>query len=146
MGKLEISENFVGEVLTRYKSNRRFYPLIGTLYDTEKFIRRTYSQGVIEHREIVGVIFLNNSKVLGYSIVSEGGILGAVVDVRLIFQKALGCNATRIILYHNHPSGTTKPSKADVDITLKLQKAGEVMDIHLIDSIIITKKDCVSIL
>ena len=70
--------------------------------------------------------------------VSAGGIAGTVVDPRIIFKHALDRLATGLIIFHNHPSGQRKPSKADREITRKLREGGKLLDIQLIDHLIIT--------
>lgn len=88
--------------------------------------------------EIFGVVFLNQSnKILGFEIISEGGITGTVADIRIILKKAIEKNAVKIILYHNHPSGSVKPSIADELLTERVKKAAEVMDIRVLDHIIV---------
>ena len=95
----------------------------------------------INHREAMMVIYLNNSnKTLGYSILSIGSITGTLVDVRLVFQTALLTNATAIIMAHNHPSGTLRPSTADNQVTNKIKDAGKFLDIRLLDHLIITEE------
>ena len=61
---------------------------------------------------------------MGYSKISQGGLSGTVADPKVIFQVALKSNASSIILCHNHPSGNTKPSDNDIQLTKKLKKAG----------------------
>jgi len=89
--------------------------------------------------EIFAVVFLNQaSKILGVEIVSEGGITGTVADPRIILRRALEKDAVKIILCHNHPSGSLKPSKADELLTERMKKAAELMDITLLDHIIVS--------
>ncbi|WP_196889519.1 RadC family protein [Aureivirga sp. CE67] len=96
--------------------------------------------GNIPHEEF-WIIFLNNSnKVIFQMQLSKGGLTATVVDVRLLFKKALEIRATSIILGHNHPSGSLKPSNADRNITSKIKEAGNVLDIKLLDHLIITQK------
>ena len=84
-------------------------------------------------------LYLNNSnKVLSKQKISEGGMTGTVVDIRLILKRALELNATAMVLSHNHPSGTLLPSQADVMITEKIKNAAQYMDIKLLDHLIIT--------
>lgn len=86
------------------------------------------------------VLYLNNaSQVVSVSMVSMGGITGTVVDPRIVFATALNCLATSIIIAHNHPSGNISPSMADNQLTKKVQEAGRVLDIHLLDHIILTE-------
>lgn len=95
--------------------------------------------GELPHEEF-WVLYLNNScNVLHKSQLSKGGITGTVVDTRIIFKTALECNATCLILTHNHPSGKLLASEQDVQITKKLKLAGQQMDILVIDHIIITE-------
>lgn len=96
----------------------------------------------LEIREAMLVLLLNNSnQTIGFSIASIGGITGTVVDVRLILRDALLTQATNLILVHNHPSGSLKPSQADLTITEKVKKAVEMMDIRLLDHLILTKDE-----
>jgi len=96
--------------------------------------------GELPHEEF-WIVYVNNSnKVLQTSQLSRGGITGTLVDVRLVFKNALQIGAVAIILAHNHPSGTLKPSQADITITKKLIAAGESLDIKVLDHLIITEK------
>ena len=74
---------------------------------------------------------------LGYFLVSLGGVAGTVVDQRLIFQTALKVNASSIIAGHNHPSNNLEPSQADLSITQKIKESGMLLDIPLLDHLII---------
>lgn len=95
--------------------------------------------GELPHEEF-WVLYLNNSnKVLSKSQLGKGGITGTVVDVRLVFKAAIEMCATGLILCHNHPSGTLVPSDADKQITKKLKAAGQNLDIHVLDHIIIAE-------
>ena len=71
---------------------------------------------------------------------SKGGISETIVDIRLLLKSALQCGATAIIVAHNHPSGVLKPSTSDIKLTQKIKKAGENMDIKLLDHLIISEK------
>ena len=84
------------------------------------------------------VLFLNrNNTMIDKKMVSQGGISGTVIDVRLILKLALEKLACSIILCHNHPSGNLVPSEADKEITRKIKEAGKHMDIPVIDHLII---------
>ncbi|NOR28146.1 MAG: DNA repair protein RadC [Lutibacter sp.] len=95
--------------------------------------------GELQHEEF-WVIYLNNSnKVLFKQQLSKGGLTGTLVDVRLLYKKAIELCATALILCHNHPSGKLQASNADKLITNKLKLAGETLDIKVLDHIIITE-------
>tara|TARA_R100000935_G_scaffold44696_2_gene67675 strand:+ start:108636 stop:109343 length:708 start_codon:yes stop_codon:yes gene_type:complete len=95
--------------------------------------------GELPHEEF-WIIYLNNSnKVLQTTQLSKGGITGTLVDVRLVFKNALQLGAVAVILGHNHPSGTLKPSASDKTLTQKLKTAGESLDIKVLDHVIVTE-------
>ncbi|HBL34402.1 MAG TPA: hypothetical protein DDZ96_11385 [Porphyromonadaceae bacterium] len=79
----------------------------------------------------------HSNQVISPLLVSRGGISGTVVDVRLILREALNDYASGIILGHNHPSGSCKPSEQDIRVTKKLKEAAALMEISLLDHLII---------
>lgn len=90
--------------------------------------------------EVFVVMYVNRqNKVLLTEIVSEGGISGTVVDVRLIFKKALEYNASSILLCHNHPGGGLTPSSADVHLTKKIKSAAALLEMDVMDHIIVSE-------
>jgi DNA repair protein RadC len=91
--------------------------------------------------EVFAVIFLNRSnKVNHFEIVSEGGITGTVADPRIILKKALSYDAVSLVLCHNHPSGSVKPSRQDEDLTQKIKEAAKFFDILVLDHIIVSEE------
>lgn len=85
------------------------------------------------------VVFLNRSNsVIDKQKISQGGVSGTIIDVRLIMKHAIEKLASGIILCHNHPSGNLNPSKSDIDITKKLSDAGKIMEISVLDHVIVT--------
>lgn len=105
-------------------------------------IIRQWNLNIIEYQEEVKVVLLNRANiVLGIYEMSKGGISGTVVDVRIILGVALKCNASSIVLVHNHPSGNLTPSEQDKVITKKLKNACELLDLNLLDHLIITNTD-----
>ena len=94
----------------------------------------------MDFREEFIVLLLDRAnKVLGYQLISKGGISGTVVDIRLILASAIESLASGIIIAHNHPSGNLSPSHQDKSITQKIKEAGKTMDIQVLDHIIITR-------
>jgi DNA repair protein RadC len=93
----------------------------------------------MEHHEEVYVLLLNRAnRVLGISNVAKGGMSNSLIDVRIILQTALRASASAIMLSHNHPSGSTKPSAQDLAITREVQKGCEAIGIQLLDHVIVT--------
>ena len=87
------------------------------------------------------ILLLNRSNiVIGRERISTGGVAGTVVDAKLIFKTALQSLAPAIILCHNHPSGNLRPSQADIDITGKLKKGGESIDVTVLDHLIVSER------
>ncbi len=86
------------------------------------------------------IILLNRAnRVIGREKISSGGVAGTVVDAKVVFRKAIQQLACAIILAHNHPSGNLRPSQSDIDLTKKLMKAGQSLDINVLDHLIITQ-------
>jgi DNA repair protein RadC len=85
------------------------------------------------------ILLLNRANlIIDRQAISSGGVSGTVVDAKMVFKKALEALASSVILCHNHPSGNLKPSQADLDLTKKLRKAGETLDIGVLDHLIIS--------
>ncbi len=97
--------------------------------------------GDLSHEEF-WIVYLNNSnKILHKEQLSKGGITGTLVDVRLVLKHALDYGAVGLILAHNHPSGSLKPSAADREITKKLKNAAAAIDIKILDHLILTQNN-----
>ncbi|MBK8952402.1 MAG: DNA repair protein RadC [Chitinophagaceae bacterium] len=90
--------------------------------------------------EVFAVMYLNRAnKVNHFEIISKGGITGTVADPRVILRKALEYDAVSIILCHNHPSGSLKPSRADEQLTVKIKEAACFLDITVLDHVIVSE-------
>lgn len=84
------------------------------------------------------ILLLNRSNtVLDKFMVSQGGLTGTVIDVRIILKTAIEKLASALILCHNHPSGNRQPSQADRQITKKIKDAAQLMEISVLDHVII---------
>ena len=95
--------------------------------------------GDLSHEEF-WVLHLNrHNKIIHYERISQGGLTGTVIDVRVILKKALEKLATSIIIAHNHPSGNLQASDSDRKITRQLRDAAKLMEIPLLDHLIITQ-------
>lgn len=97
-----------------------------------------YPQVAYSLYEQFWVLFLNKAnRKISVQCVSDGGLDSTVVDPKRIFKLALEQNAASIILCHNHPSGNLTPSSSDSLLTEKIKKAGETMDIKVLDHLIV---------
>lgn len=129
----------VGEVELAYKPTTRSRSKVLSSAEAYQILLPTYKEGTIDYKEYFKVLFLNQaSQVLGYTLISEGGITETIVDVRLILQAALLTNSVSLILAHNHPSGNLKPSKLDIELTKQIKEAAKLMRINVLDHIILT--------
>lgn len=90
------------------------------------------------HEEFHILLLSRSNAILTDTCISKGGFSQTVVDVKIIFKKALEEKASAIILCHNHPSGSLHPSEADKSLTKKIKSAGALFDIQVLDHLIIT--------
>lgn len=88
--------------------------------------------------EFIILLLDRNKTCLGISKISSGGVTACVVDPKIVFATALKARACGLILAHNHPSGSIKPSMADETLTQKFKEAGKLLDISVLDHLIIT--------
>lgn len=124
---------------TKVKASNR--PKIITSHDSYVLLKQMWNSDKIEFTEQVKVLLLNRAnRVLGIYDVSTGGVAGTVVDIKHILAAAIKANACAIIVAHNHPSGSLKPSRADEDLTLKIREAAKYLDIRLLDHVIVTNE------
>ena len=96
--------------------------------------------------EVVYLLSLEAAgKVLNCRILGHGTVNSANVPARRMVQEALTCNASAVVLAHNHPSGIAIPSREDIQLTHRLKEAFDVLDIMLIDHIVVADDDYVSL-
>jgi len=92
----------------------------------------------LNHEEFWIILTGRSQKVLAKELISKGGLSNTVIDPKVIFGVALQHQASNIILIHNHPSGSLKPSQNDIVLTKKLVSAGGILDIKILDHLIIS--------
>jgi len=86
-----------------------------------------------------GLYLDNHYRLIHDEIISIGGLNANLVHPREVFRPALEYSASAVILAHNHPSGITKPSEADIAITNQIIEAGKILGIGLLDHVIVGK-------
>ena len=133
----------VSEVSLRYKSkvDQSQRKKVLCSLDVANIVRSFGEmQENIGFRELFYAVMLNKSNtVLAAVKIAEGGMNSVQVDVRMIMQAALLTAASAFAIVHNHPSGSISPSREDIRMTNRLKEIGDLLDIQLIDSIIITE-------
>lgn len=110
-------------------------PVIRFSKDAYQYVRPFLAD--LEHEEFWVVYLTAGNRVRGCECLSSGGMDGTVIDVRILFRKALDSKANNIIVAHNHPAGTLHPSSYDEMITQKIYEGGNLLDIRLYDHIIV---------
>jgi DNA repair protein RadC len=107
--------------------------------DAADYARQFYFDDLMIYESVFIIMLNRRNNTCGYAKISQGGISGTVVDIRLILKYAIESLASGIILVHNHPSGNVVASPQDIQIAKKLKEAAMYMDISLLDSIIISE-------
>ena len=133
--------------LYELKKTKTTFPVvaISKSVDAANFIREFYSDD-IEIFESAFILLLNRAnKTIGYAKISQGGIAGTVIDVKLICKYVVDSLASGVILCHNYPSGNLQPSNQDKEITIKVKQALELLYSILLDHIILTKESYTSL-
>lgn len=128
------------ELGRRWHSKRaRHYPVLKDSREVEAYLRP-----LLEHYayEVFGVLYLAQSGKIkqDLEIISSGGITSTTVDPRRLFRRALEVGAVSMIVAHNHPSGSVRPSKADEALTQKILQGSKYLDIKLLDHLIIGRE------
>jgi DNA repair protein RadC len=100
------------------------------------FLHKMIGQAVVEHSAAIFLGALN--QVVGSTVISVGDLDRVPVLAREVFKSAILANASGVILAHNHPAGLSLPSPADIRVTRRLIRAGEIVGIHVLDHIIVT--------
>lgn len=134
----------VAEVELSYKNNVPYQERkkVNCAVDAYQILLNTHDENTIDFTETFRVLYLNQSNhVVGCNTISKGGITSTCVDVRNIMQGALLTNAVALILGHNHPSGNTKPSREDEQITNKIVQAGQTLNIRVLDHIVYSREN-----
>lgn len=131
--------NRVAEISVSYNPTKAEKPTIICSIDAYVLFLNFFPKDTISLQESFMAMYLNRAnRVIGIYLVSIGGISGTVADIRLILSVALKVVATGIMLAHNHPSGSLKPSRADIELTNKIKEAARFMDLNLLDHLIIS--------
>lgn len=129
----------VNEISIRYKERipAPFWKQIKSSKDAAELMFQTWNKDTIAVHESFKIVLLNNSnKVKGVYQISQGGITGTLVDLRILFAVVLKTLSVGILLAHNHPSGKLEASQQDKDITKKIKLAAQLFDVKVLDHII----------
>jgi DNA repair protein RadC len=101
-------------------------------------IRQYYSDDIEIYESFFILLVDRANTTVGYAKISQGGIAGTVVDVKILAKYCLDSLCSGVILAHNHPSGNLRPSTQDEDITKKVVSALQLIDVNVLDHLILT--------
>ena len=136
---METSTTFISRLELRRIASELPNTQIKSSLDAFNFCRSFYFEDVSIFESSFILLLNNANQTIAYAKISQGGITGTVVDPRLIAHYAVNSLATGVILCHNHPSGTLRPSESDILLTKKVKAGLELLDIKLIEHLIITE-------
>jgi DNA repair protein RadC len=109
--------------------------------DINKVCREVLELHEQAEEKLVCIDLNTKNVVIAIRVVSVGTLSASLVHPREVFKGALMSNAHSIIIAHNHPSGDTKPSSADDQVTKMLKEAGELLQVRLLDHVVIGHDD-----
>lgn len=96
--------------------------------------------------EVLAAVFLDNTnKIMNYSVLSIGSVNSVNIHLNQLVKLALITNSSKVIIAHNHPSGVLDITDADINTTRYIAKLLKVFDIELVDSLVVTIEDVISI-
>lgn len=125
-----------------YEKNDASSPTIRTASDVFEYVK---DMRELSKEHLRGIYLNSHYKVVHDEIISIGTVDTSIIHPREVFRPALEYATVAVILVHNHPSGTTTPSDADIAITKQLVEAGKLIGIDLVDHVIVTKHSFASI-
>lgn len=136
------------QIVACFALGKRFFKpeqgktFIRTAADAFEYLRDMRS---LPKEHLRGLYLNSRYQLIHDEVISIGTLTSNVVHPREVFQPALQYNAAAVIIAHNHPSGETTPTEADIEITKQLINAGKILGIDILDHIIIGKDDFTSI-
>lgn len=125
-----------------FQKNNSSLPTIRTAREVHEYVKDMYD---LSKEHLRGIYLNAHYKVIHDEIISIGTVDANIIHPREVFKPALEHSAVALILVHNHPSGETEPSQADLSITAQLIESGKILGVDLIDHVIVTKENFVSI-
>ena len=128
-----------GRILEAQQSGR---PLIETV---EQAVAQIHDIRTHKREHFVALYLNARNELIHRENISVGTVNASIIHPRDVFAPAIEHNATGVIVAHNHPSGDTAPSPEDREVTKRLKEAGELLGIHLLYHLILTKHDHFSI-
>jgi len=137
------------QIVACFELGRRFFQqpgggqiIIRTAKQAHNYLK---DMGSLTKEHLRGIYLNSHYRVIHDEVISVGSLTANIVHPREVFKPAIAHSAAAVIVAHNHPSGTVKPTTSDIEITKQLVEAGKILGIDLLDHIIIGKNSFVSI-
>jgi DNA repair protein RadC len=128
------------EITLKYKTGNYKKTKISTSLDAFQVLLELYDDDTVDYKETAYALFLNKANnTIGWMKISEGGTSATIIDQKIIFATALKCNASGIILSHNHPSGQLIASDEDRKMTERIVSIGFILGIEVLDHVIVCR-------
>jgi DNA repair protein RadC len=128
------------EITLKYKTGNYKKTKISTSLDAFQVLLELYDDDTVDYKETAYALFLNKANnTIGWMKISEGGTSSTIIDQKIIFATALKCNASSIILSHNHPSGQLRASDEDRKMTERIVSIGFILGIEVLDHVIVCR-------
>jgi DNA repair protein RadC len=128
------------EITLKYKTGNYKKTKISTSLDAFQVLLQLYDDDTVDYKETAYALFLNKANnTIGWMKISEGGTSSTIIDQKIIFATALKCNASGIILSHNHPSGQLRASDEDRKMTDRIVSIGFILGIEVLDHVIVCR-------
>lgn len=144
MKELDLPETKVCQMVACFELGRRFFNngtgRAVTLRTPKQVFAHVKKMGELPKEHLRGLYLNNHYRLIHDEVISIGSITANIIHPREVFRPAIEFGASAIILAHNHPSGSCKPSDADIEITKQIAAAGEMMGIELLDHLVIGKR------
>lgn len=138
---LEIPESKACQIVAAFELGRRFFQKDGGENVTIRTARQAFeylrSMSDLPKEQLRGLYLNSHFRIIHDEVISVGSLTANIVHPREVFRPAIKSNAAAVLIAHNHPSGSSRPTRADIDITCQLEEAGRILGIELIDHIVI---------
>lgn len=112
-------------------------PILNTSRDLFDYLQPLIAD--LDHEEFWFMALTSACRIKACERLFTGGMEGTTIDIRIVFRKVLESKACSIVIAHNHPSGNDTPSSQDITLTRRIQEAGRLLNIVLLDHIIVCR-------
>lgn len=107
--------------------------------DAAKYMRQFFFDDIMIYESFFILLLNRNNRVNGWAKISQGGVTGTVVDPKIIAKYIVDSLSSAVMLCHNHPSGSTKPSQQDIDLTKTIKEMAQLFNCKLLEHVILTE-------